>query len=77
MNSWSSQWLYRPADARSFWSAGSASPSLYFPHFCATVRAASYGAYVKVLPKTRYQVILRIRTPGSPSPVEARFDHTF
>ena len=39
MNSWSSQWLYRPADARSCRNAGSASPSRYFAHFAAIVRA--------------------------------------
>ena len=39
--------------------------------------AASYGAYVKAIAKTPYQVIVRIRAPGSPSPVEARFEHTF
>ncbi len=39
--------------------------------------AASYGSYVKVMRKTPYQVIVRIRTANSPSPVEARFEHSF
>jgi len=38
---------------------------------------ASYGTYVRASRQTPYQVILRIRTAGSPSPVEARFEHTF
>jgi cytochrome c5 len=37
--------------------------------------SASYGAYVKLLPKTQYVVTVRARVPDSPSPVEARFDH--
>lgn len=41
------------------------------------VGAGSYGAYVQASRQTPYQVILRIRAAGSPSPVEARFEHTF
>jgi cytochrome c5 len=37
--------------------------------------AASYGAYVKLRPKTQYVVTVRARLPDSPSPVEARFEH--
>lgn len=37
----------------------------------------SYGTYVRVWPRTAYQVILRIRPAGSADPVEARFEHTF
>ena len=39
--------------------------------------AASYGSYVKVMRKTPYQIIVRIRTANSPGPVEARFERSF
>ena len=38
---------------------------------------ASYGAYVNASRETTYQLIVRVRVPGSPAPVEARFEHTF
>ena len=37
--------------------------------------AQSYGAYVKLRPNTQYLVTVRARVPGSPAPVEARFEH--
>ena len=56
MNSWSSQWLKRPADARSCRSAGSARPSLYFAHFCGTVSADDFANGSKAFPKERLEV---------------------
>ena len=38
-------------------------------------KAASYGNYVKLRPKTQYVVTVRVRQPGNPQPVEARFEH--
>lgn len=37
-------------------------------------KAASYGNYVKLRSKTQYVVTVRIRQPGNPQPVEARFE---
>jgi len=37
--------------------------------------AASYGAYVRLKPNTHYVITVRVRKPGDPRPVEARFDH--
>lgn len=38
-------------------------------------KAASYGNYLKLRSKTQYVVTVRIRQPGNPQPVEARFEH--
>lgn len=38
---------------------------------------SSYGAYVKVVPRTPYRISLRIQTAESPAPVAATFRHTF
>ena len=35
----------------------------------------SYGNYVKLRPNTQYVVTVRARLPGSPAPLEARFEH--
>ena len=39
--------------------------------------AASYGSYVKVMRKTPYQIIVRIRSANSLGAVEARFERSF
>jgi cytochrome c5 len=36
---------------------------------------ASYGNYFRLLPKTRYVVIVHVQKPDSPRAVEARFEH--
>lgn len=38
-------------------------------------KAASYGNYVKLKPKTNYVITVRIRSGDNPQPVEARFEH--
>ena len=38
-------------------------------------KAASYGNYVKLRPKTHYVVTVRVQQSGNPQPVEARFEH--
>lgn len=38
--------------------------------------AQSYGNYVKLRPNTQYVITVRAQTPGSASPVQARFEHT-
>ncbi len=38
---------------------------------------SSYGAYVRVMPRTAYRISLRIQTAESPAPVAATFRHTF
>ena len=37
--------------------------------------APSYGNYVRMRGKSTYRVPLRVQKPGSPRPVEARFEH--
>ena len=37
--------------------------------------APSYGNYVRMRGKSTYRVTLRVQKPGSPRPVEARFEH--
>jgi hypothetical protein len=34
----------------------------------------SYGGYLKLRAKTQYQLTVKVRTPTSPQPIEARFD---
>jgi cytochrome c5 len=41
------------------------------------VGAASYGNYVNLREKTSYLVTVRVQTPGSSRPVEAKFEHRF
>ena len=38
-------------------------------------KAASYGNYVTLKPKTNYVVTVRVRSGDNPQPVEARFEH--
>lgn len=35
----------------------------------------SYGGYVRLKGKTQYQLTVKVKTPASPQPLEARFDH--
>jgi len=35
---------------------------------------ASYGNYVRLIPKSQYVIVVRVERPGSPSRVEARFE---
>jgi cytochrome c5 len=35
----------------------------------------SFGNYFRMKPRTSYVIIVRVRMPGAPQPVEARFEH--
>jgi hypothetical protein len=37
-------------------------------------KAASYGNYFKMAPKTSYSITVRVQRSGSPLPVEVKFD---
>jgi len=38
------------------------------------IGAASYGAYLKLQPRTHYALTVRVRPPGGAAPVEAKFE---
>jgi hypothetical protein len=40
------------------------------------VGAASYGNYVRMKRKAKYEIIVRVRAPGWPRGTEAKFEHT-